>query len=136
MGRILPNVSMAKRTAKGRGTGSRGPYKEVEDPEGLGTGGIRLRQHRLAKLMTVEKLAERAGVSSGTISGIERGKLGYSPDTLNALAKALGTTVGALFDVDPKAEDGGEIWPLWGRANAPEKQRILDYAKGVVGSKK
>jgi transcriptional regulator with XRE-family HTH domain len=127
---------MAKRTAKGRGAGARGPYKEIEDADKLGTGGIRLRQHRLAKFLTVEALAADAGVSTGTISGIENGRLGYSPDTLQALARALKTTVGALFDVDPRGDNGGEIWPLWGRATAHERQRILDHAKGVVGAKK
>lgn len=132
----MPKVSMAKRTAKGRGAGARGPYKEVEDAERLGTGGIRLRQHRLSKFLTVEALAELAGVSGGTISGIENGKLGYSPDTLVALAGALETTVGSLFDVDPRDNGGSEIWPIWSRASGTERQRILDYSRGVVGVKK
>lgn len=45
--------------------------------------------------------------------------------------------MGALFDVDPRAAgSGGEIWPLWSAASAPERQRITDYARGVVGHKK
>ena len=124
---------------RGRGPGPRGPYRpnsDVEDPDKLGTGGIRLRQHRLAKPWTMEILAEKAGVSVGTISGIEGGKSGYSYEVLGKLAKALGTTIGALFDVDPREQDGNEIWPLWNRAGPTERQRILDYTKGVVGAKK
>ncbi len=123
---------MAKR---GRKPGPRGPYKnDVEDPDYLGGGGIRLRQHRLGRGWTVEIAAERAGVSPGTISGIENGG-GYSPATLMKLAKAFKTSVGALFDFDPRR--GGEtLWPIWNEADTAERQRIADYAKGVVRGKK
>lgn len=128
----LRNFSMAKKT---RG-GARGPYKtETEDPDQLGTGGIRLRQHRLFRNMTVESLAAGARVSTGTISGIEGGDLGYSHIMLAKLAKALETTIGALFDVDPRKDGGEVIWPLWNRASEKERQRIADHAKGVVGPK-
>ncbi len=129
---------MAKKQL-GRPAGKRGPYKtenDVSDPDQLGTGGIRIRQHRLAKRWTVESLALEAKVSQGTISGIESGKLGYSHVTLIKLADALGTSVGALFDVDPRGGPGGEIWPLWRQARPDERQRILDHASGVVGAKK
>ena len=126
---------MAKR---GRKPGPRGPYKnyksDVTDPDSLGGGGIRLRQHRLARGWTVEVTAEKASVSPGTISTIENGG-GYSPETLLKLAKAFKTTVGALFDVDPRK--GGEaLWPIWNEADAPERQRIIDHARGVVRGKK
>jgi len=123
---------MAKR---GRKPGPRGPYKnDVEDPDLLGGGGIRLRQYRLARGWTVEVTAERAGVSPGTISTIENGG-GYSPATLQKLAKAFKTTVGVLFDIDPRK--GGEaFWPIWNEADASERQRIIDHARGVVRGKK
>jgi transcriptional regulator with XRE-family HTH domain len=125
---------MAKR---GRKPGPRGPYKsdsEVHDPDMLGGGGIRLRQHRLGRGWTVEITAEKADVSPGTISQIENGG-GYSPDTLMKLAKAFRTTVGSLFDIDPR-KGGDALWPLWNEAGAAERQRIIDYAKGVVRGKK
>src|SRR5262245_9704735 len=122
---------------RGRKPGPRGPYKidsEVHDPDALGGGGIRLRQHRLGRGWTVEITAERAGLSPGSISSIENGG-GYSPETLIKLAKAFKTTVGSLFDIDPRK--GGEgLWPLWNEADAPERQRIVDYARGVVRGKK
>jgi transcriptional regulator with XRE-family HTH domain len=100
----------------------------------FGGGGIRLRQYRLARGWTVEFTAEKASVSPGTISGIENGG-GYSPETLLKLAKAFKATVGMLFDIDPRK--GGEaLWPLWNEADAPERQRIVDYARGVVRGKK
>lgn len=116
-----------------KGKGSHGPYLlEVEDSDLLGGGGIRLRQHRLARGWTMEKLAEAAGVSTGTIAAIENGK-GYSPDMLQKLAGALKVTVGELFDIDPRPGKENSIWPIWSRATPHQKQRILDYAKGVVG---
>ncbi len=120
---------------RGRKPGPRGPYKsDIMDPDVLGGGGIRLRQHRMAKRWTVEITAEKASVSPGTISTIENGG-GYSPETLMKLAKAFKTTVGALFDVDP-AKGGEALWPLWNQADAAERQRIIDYARGVVKGKK
>jgi transcriptional regulator with XRE-family HTH domain len=126
---------MAKKQG-GRPAGKRGPYKtesDVSDPDQLGTGWIKVRQHRLAKPWTVEMLAEVAEMSQGTISGIEGGKVGYSHQTLIKLANALGTTVGALFDVDPRGGKGGEIYPLWGRASPSQRQRIIAYTKGMLG---
>ena len=57
---IRGNFSMPRR---GRKPGPRGPYKsDVEDPDLLGGGGIRLRQFRLSKGWTLEVTAERTGL--------------------------------------------------------------------------
>ena len=126
----------APKTAAPR-TAKRGPYlRDIKDPDQLGTGGIRLRQHRLSRGWTVEMLAGEAGVSHGTISGIENGELGYSHLTLLKLARALRITIGQLFDVDPRAGTGETFWPLWHQANDHERQRITDLARGVVRPKK
>lgn len=120
---------------RGRKPGPRGPYKsDVSDPDLLGGGGIRLRQFRLGRGWTLEVTAERTGLSPGTISNIENGG-GYSPETLLKIAKAFRTTVGALFDGD-LGKGGETFWPIWIEADATERQRIIDYAKGVVRKKK
>jgi transcriptional regulator with XRE-family HTH domain len=127
---------MAKR---GRKAGLRGPYKtrphDVENPDQLGTGGIRLRQHRLARAWTVEKLAEESGVSAGMISGIEASKVGWSKESLPKLANALGVTIGELFGLDPRPDRSGEFWTIWGRLKGPQRQRVEDFAKGIDDSK-
>lgn len=133
----MPTFSMAK---KGRKVGPRGPYKkgraaptsDVDDPDRLGSGGIRLRQHRLARAWTVERLAEESGLSNGTISGIENGTLGWSVGSLPKLANALGVTIGELFGVDPRPGRSSEFWAIWGRLKEPERQRVEDFAKGVL----
>lgn len=105
----------------------------IKDPDLVGAAGIRIRQHRLARGWTIDALAADTGLSIGTISGIEGGK-GYSPETLIKLAKAFDVSVGMLFDVDPRKNEAAGIWSLWNAATADEKQRIVDYAEGVVSS--
>jgi DNA-binding XRE family transcriptional regulator len=127
----LQTFSMAK--PRDQRPAPRGPY-ETDDPEKLGTGDIKLRQWRLFRKMTVAMLAEAAELSTGTISGIEGGDLGYSYVTLHKLAKALRTTVAGLFGVNPLKDR--EFWSVWDQASAPQRQRIMDHALGVVGPRK
>jgi transcriptional regulator with XRE-family HTH domain len=125
---------------KGRKTGPRGPYKtrpgarDVENPDQLGTGGIRIRQHRLARAWTVAKLAEESGLSDGTISGIENGEIGWSRDSLPKLADALGVTIGELFGVDPRPGKSSDFWTIWNGLKAPQRQRVADFARGIKES--
>lgn len=136
----LRKSTMSKKPPKAGKGSSRGPYtsrSDVKDPDQLGAGGIRLRQHRLARGWTMEVTAERAGLSTGTIGEIEAGYKGYGPDTLLKLADAFGVTIGELFDVDPRQTGpGGAFWPLWQQATPAQRQRITDLATGVVGHKK
>jgi putative transcriptional regulator len=59
--------------------------------------GSRLKEIRTATGLTQAELAERAGVSRKTINTVENGV--FTPSTVLALelARALGTTVEALF---------------------------------------
>ncbi|SFG89265.1 Helix-turn-helix [Palleronia marisminoris] len=52
------------------------------------------REHRD---MSIGKLAERAGVHGTALSRIENGSRGARPDTIKALANALGVTVDDLI---------------------------------------
>lgn len=61
--------------------------------------------------LSVEGLAEKAGVSPGLISLIENSKSGGSPETLEKLAKALDCEVGELLDVKPDAD--GSMLRVW-----------------------
>jgi transcriptional regulator with XRE-family HTH domain len=55
---------------------------------------------------TVEELSDRAGVSSGLISQIERGKGNPSFKTMQRLAAALDLPIGALFQDDAATAAG------------------------------
>ena len=60
--------------------------------------GYYLKEVREEKGMTQEELAEKSGVSRGTISAIENGtSRATTTKTLVALARALGTTVERIF---------------------------------------
>lgn len=127
---------MARGRRGGRPGGPRGPYRsDILDPNELGSGGIRVRQHRHKKQWTIEVLAERANLSTGTISGIEKGTLGYGPETLQKLAIALGTTIPGLF-LPPHTRDDSEFLQLLERADDAEFQRITDFARGVVSRRR
>src|SRR5262245_9254829 len=93
----------------------RGPYRSKDDPTAYGLAGIKVRQWRLYRKMTVAVLAERARLAPGMISNIEAGKVGFGPDTLVRLAAALDTTVAGLFGVDPLRHV--EFWSIWDQAD-------------------
>ncbi|SHN18513.1 Helix-turn-helix [Roseibium suaedae] len=48
-----------------------------------------IREWRKHRGMTMEQLAEAAGVTQGSISQLERGQINYTQPTLEAIAKAL-----------------------------------------------
>lgn len=60
--------------------------------------GQRIAHARLARGMNIEDLAQRAAISHGLLSQIERGIGNPSLRTLTALAGALGLPIGAFFD--------------------------------------
>lgn len=60
--------------------------------------GYRLKEIRVSKKLTQEELAEKSGVSRGTIAALESGKeRSVLTGTLVKLADALDTTVDNLF---------------------------------------
>lgn len=60
--------------------------------------GFKLKEVREAKRMTQEELETKSGVSRQTISAIENNRCGdVKAGTLVAIAKALGTTIDAIF---------------------------------------
>ena len=60
--------------------------------------GYKIKEVRDARKMTQEELAEKSGVSRGTISALENGSVRTTTTkTLFKLAKALGTSVDQIF---------------------------------------
>ncbi|MBS1888656.1 MAG: helix-turn-helix transcriptional regulator [Actinobacteria bacterium] len=62
-----------------------------------------MRELRVGRRMTLKFVADRAGVSEGFLSQVERGRTAPSLKTLQSVAHALGLEVGDLF-VDPDLE--------------------------------
>lgn len=64
-----------------------------------------IREWRLGRNLSQEKLGEMVGLTKATISRIEAGKLAYTRESLEAVAHALGTHPGILLMRGPtKAE--------------------------------
>lgn len=55
-----------------------------------------IREIRIAQGATLEEIAFAADTNASNLSRIERDAQGYSPETLDRIASALGTTVSAL----------------------------------------
>lgn len=63
--------------------------------------GYKIKEMREARKMTQEELAEKSGVSRGTISALENGTVRTTmTKTLVSLARALETTVDQIFFAD------------------------------------
>jgi transcriptional regulator with XRE-family HTH domain len=74
--------------------------------------GIRVREIRKARNLTQESLAELVGRSVDTISLLERGKIVPSLETLEALARGLGTPLRDLLDTDNASPKDAEMVAL------------------------
>lgn len=70
-----------------------------------------IRAWRKHRLLTLERLAERIGVTAGALSQIERGDINYTQPMLEALADALQTTPGALVSWPPDKQPGIALKP-------------------------
>jgi len=79
--------------------------------------GQRIKRLRKDAKLTQEQLAERAGVSTSTITRIEQGERGVSTKTEKALAQALGTSFERLRTTGRTAADS-DLWPSNSRALA------------------
>lgn len=87
-----------------------------ERPDPLGA---RIRALRRAKHLTLKDIADRAGVTEGFLSQVERGLASPSIGTLRRIAAGLGQSIGSLFEGDG---DSG-LGVLVRRA----ERRVIDY---------
>lgn len=77
-----------------------------EEPDGIPVAsmltaiGTQLRTLRKERGLTVERLSELSGLSSGIVSQVERGKANPSFATLVQMSHGLGIPVGQLFHID------------------------------------
>jgi transcriptional regulator with XRE-family HTH domain len=62
--------------------------------------GGRIRQFRVARKLTLRQLADRAHISPGFLSQVERGQVNASVSTLRRLSEELGITLPDLFADD------------------------------------
>lgn len=86
---------------------------------------------RKKRKMTLEQAAEKAGMTAGNISAMERGAQGYTQDGLESLSEAYGVAPGWLTDVDPASVN--DIISIWERAKPSDRKKIVDIAETIVG---
>ncbi|HZC92036.1 MAG TPA: helix-turn-helix domain-containing protein [Mycobacterium sp.] len=94
--------------------------------------GVRLRQVRAERGMSVRELARRAGCSASLVSQVERGVTTPSAGVVYSLANVLGISLDFLFgeaDVDPaELLHQPTINKPWGRATGADGAGIVQRA--------
>ena len=83
--------------------------------------GLRLRQLRLRRGLSLAQVAEAVGISVGFLSALERSHMSASVGTLRKLARFYKTRILEFFDA---AESGG-------RLVSPDRRKILETGPGV-----
>lgn len=71
----------------------------------------RLKGQRLIAGLSLSAAAERAGISQGHLSKLERGLKSAGPDALHALAGAYGCRVAKLLPYQPDEDEPSEEVP-------------------------
>lgn len=70
--------------------------------------GERIRQERLRRKMTRERLAETVNVSSRFMADVESGAVGVSLSTLKSICQVLGISADYLLAITPEQEQSPE----------------------------
>lgn len=97
-----------------------------DDADNQAVLGMRLRRRRKVRGMSLKEVAQRADVSTGLISQVERGLTMPSVRSLGAICGALEMPVGWLFDTTDQADTDNLVVRR-------HQRRILDLgAKGMV----
>ena len=112
------------------GTGNSLIVKEARDPYPTDIG-VRLRRLRKERNLTIVQLAERASVSPGMISQIERCTTNPSINTLQRIRAALGVNLWELLENQPSSAATPTREPL---ASSTFVRRKADRPRIVVGS--
>lgn len=89
-----------------------------------------IKQWRVHRGLTLEKLAARIPMDKGNLSKIERSLLPYSQGTLERLAEELNTEPASLLMRDPTDPTG--IWSIWDKALPGEQRQIVQLAETVI----
>ena len=96
--------------------------------------GHRVRNLRLQKKLTMKEVAETAGIAQSSLSYIENGNNSPSIETLEAILKALGITMGEFF-VEEKQDLEPELLRLLDTVKklTPEQRELAQRLLEVLG---
>lgn len=88
-----------------------------------------IRAWRKFRGKSIDQLAADAGMDKGNLSKLERGLHPYKQDTLDPIAKALGTTSEILITRGP--EDPARLYEFIARANPTVRRQIEEAAAAI-----
>ena len=88
--------------------------------------GMKIKQLRNDKQLTLKQLSDKTGLSTGFLSQLERGRSTIAIDSLTKVAEALDTSVSTFFN--PAGEENGEI------IVRSYEQAHTQFAPGIVQS--
>lgn len=83
-----------------------------------------LREWRKFRGYTLERAAERIGMSHQNLGKIERGHVPYNEPLLDILADIYRTDKGSLIMRDPNVKDS--LWSIYDQLAPPERQRLVE----------
>jgi transcriptional regulator with XRE-family HTH domain len=89
-----------------------------------------IREWRKHRDLSLEQLGEKLQMTASHLSMLERGQRGYTQETLEAIAEAVGTDPASLLVRDPSASD--DIWTVWEKASPSQRKLIVDIAQVIV----
>lgn len=83
-----------------------------------------IRQWRKHRGLTLDRLSDRIGVTSGALSQLERGDVSYTQSMLEALAEALACEPADLLMRDPTDPEG--IWSIWDQLEPAQRRQAIE----------
>lgn len=89
-----------------------------------------IREWRKHRRLTLEKLAERVGITHGNLSRIERGLRPYGQPLLEALAEELRTDPASLLMRNPLDPEG--LWSIWDQIPPTERPRAIEVLRAFT----
>jgi transcriptional regulator with XRE-family HTH domain len=95
---------------------------------------IYLKQWRIYRNKTQEQVAAALGVSTPTISRIEKGTRQYTQEFLEAAADYLMTDPASLLMRDPSQPES--IWSIWEQIDPPKRADALRVIRAFIADKK
>ena len=87
-----------------------------------------IKEWRLFRGLTQQKLADRLKTTKANISAVEVRKQNYTQDFLEACADALGTDPGSLIMRDPS--DPTATWNVWDEAKPTQRKQAMRILRG------
>lgn len=92
----------------------------------------KLKEWRTFRGLSQDELAERSGLTHGSISRLETGEAGYVQNTLERIARALETDPGSVIMRDPRVVEG--LLSIWDRVPLGERRRALRVLRAFASA--